>query len=113
MKYEIPDEIEMQIRTQEMHEIDELGVAAHWKYKQGAKNVDGRQYRWVRELLEILEHTEPEEFLEHTKLEMFQDQVFCFTPKGALIGLPSGATPEEQVESVRIPRGMLAESDAR
>ncbi|KAF0111004.1 MAG: guanosine polyphosphate pyrophosphohydrolase/synthetase [Rhodospirillaceae bacterium] len=85
--------IEMQIRTQEMHEIDELGVAAHWKYKQGAKNVDGRQYRWVRELLEILEHTEPEEFLEHTKLEMFQDQVFCFTPKGTLIGLPSGATP--------------------
>ncbi|KAF0138621.1 MAG: guanosine polyphosphate pyrophosphohydrolase/synthetase, partial [Rhodospirillaceae bacterium] len=86
--------IEVQIRTQEMHEIDELGVAAHWQYKQGARNVDGRQYRWLRELLEILEHTSgPEEFLEHTKLEMFQDQVFCFTPKGDLISLPSGATP--------------------
>ncbi|VBB68615.1 GTP pyrophosphokinase, (p)ppGpp synthetase II / Guanosine-3',5'-bis(diphosphate) 3'- pyrophosphohydrolase [invertebrate metagenome] len=86
--------IEVQIRTQEMHEIDELGVAAHWKYKQGVKNVNGRQYRWLRELLEILEHTSgPEEFLEHTKLEMFQDQVFCFTPKGDLISLLSGATP--------------------
>ncbi len=85
--------IEVQIRTQEMHEIDEIGVAAHWKYKQGAKNVNGRQYRWLRELLEILEHTSgPEEFLEHTKLEMFQDQVFCFTPKGDLISLLSGAT---------------------
>ncbi|MBF0562695.1 MAG: bifunctional (p)ppGpp synthetase/guanosine-3',5'-bis(diphosphate) 3'-pyrophosphohydrolase [Alphaproteobacteria bacterium] len=86
--------IEVQIRTQEMHEIDELGVAAHWKYKQGSKNVDGRQYRWLRELLEILDHAAgPEEFLEHTKLEMFQDQVFCFTPKGDLIALPSGSTP--------------------
>ena len=54
----------------------------------------GRQYRWLRELLDILEHAlEPEEFLEHTKLEMFQDQVFCFTPKGDLIALPRGATP--------------------
>ena len=55
---------------------------------------DGRQYRWLRELLDILEHASgPEEFLEHTKLEMFQDQVFCFTPKGDLIALPRGATP--------------------
>ena len=85
--------IELQIRTREMHEVAEYGVAAHWKYKQGA-NVDGRQYRWVRELLDILEHaSNPEEFLEHTKLEMFQDQVFCFTPKGDLIALPRGATP--------------------
>jgi GTP pyrophosphokinase len=86
--------IEVQIRTKEMHEIAELGVAAHWQYKQGAPAVDGRQYRWLRELLDILEHASgPEEFLEHTKLEMFQDQVFCFTPKGDLISLPRGATP--------------------
>lgn len=87
--------IEVQIRTHEMHEVSELGVAAHWKYKQGGgRQTDGRQYRWLRELLDILEHaSNPEEFLEHTKLEMFQDQVFCFTPKGDLISLPSGATP--------------------
>ncbi len=86
--------IEIQIRTREMHEIAELGVAAHWRYKQGDAPVDGRQYRWLRELLDILEHASgPEEFLEHTKLEMFQDQVFCFTPKGDLIALPRGATP--------------------
>ena len=86
--------IEAQIRTREMHEVAEYGVAAHWKYKQTAQHLDGRQYRWIRELLDILEHaSNPEEFLEHTKLEMFQDQVFCFTPKGDLIALPSGATP--------------------
>jgi GTP diphosphokinase / guanosine-3',5'-bis(diphosphate) 3'-diphosphatase len=86
--------IEIQIRTREMHEIAELGVAAHWRYKQGGAAVDGRQYRWLRELLDILEHAAgPEDFLEHTKLEMFQDQVFCFTPKGDLIALPRGATP--------------------
>jgi GTP pyrophosphokinase len=86
--------IEIQIRTREMHEIAELGVAAHWRYKQGEHSLDGRQYRWLRELLDILEHAAgPEEFLEHTKLEMFQDQVFCFTPKGDLIALPRGATP--------------------
>ena len=86
--------IEMQIRTREMHEVAELGVAAHWTYKQGAGKTEGPQYRWLRELLDILEHASgPEEFLEHTKLEMFQDQVFCFTPKGDLIALPRGATP--------------------
>jgi GTP diphosphokinase / guanosine-3',5'-bis(diphosphate) 3'-diphosphatase len=86
--------IEAQIRTHEMHEVAELGVAAHWVYKQGAPRTEGRQYRWLRELLDILEHApDPQEFLEHTKLEMFQDQVFCFTPKGDLIALPRGATP--------------------
>jgi len=86
--------IEVQIRTRDMHEIDELGVAAHWIYKQGSGHTEGRQYRWLRELLEILDHAAgPEEFLEHTKLEMFQDQVFAFTPKGDLIALPRGATP--------------------
>ncbi|MGH1480170.1 MAG: RelA/SpoT family protein [Geminicoccales bacterium] len=86
--------IEVQIRTGEMHEIADLGVAAHWAYKQERRLTDGRQYRWIRGLLEILEHASgPEEFLEHTKLEMFQDQVFCFTPKGDLIALPLGGTP--------------------
>jgi GTP pyrophosphokinase len=88
--------IELQIRTAEMHEVAELGVAAHWQYKQGGQppQMEGRQYRWLRELLDILEHAAgPEEFLENTKLEMFQDQVFCFTPRGDLIALPRGATP--------------------
>ena len=86
--------IEVQIRTREMHDIAERGVAAHWQYKQGTDQHEGRQYRWLRELLDILENASgPEEFLEHTKLEMFQDQVFCFTPKGDLISLARGATP--------------------
>ena len=85
--------IEIQIRTHEMHEIAEKGVAAHWAYKQGQK-VEGRNFRWMRELLEILEQAQnPEEFLENTKLEMYNDQVFCFTPKGDLIGLPINSTP--------------------
>ncbi|MBM84674.1 MAG: bifunctional (p)ppGpp synthetase/guanosine-3',5'-bis(diphosphate) 3'-pyrophosphohydrolase [Rhodospirillaceae bacterium] len=87
--------VEIQIRTREMHEIAELGVAAHWVYKEGDAGVrEGRQYRWLRELLEILEQASgPEEFLEHTKLEMYQDLVFCFSPKGDLISLPRGASP--------------------
>ncbi|MDA5194262.1 RelA/SpoT family protein [Govanella unica] len=87
--------IEVQIRTEEMHRVAELGVAAHWSYKQNVEStVDGMQYKWIQELLEILDHaSSPEEFLENTKLAMFQDQVFCFTPKGELIALPRGATP--------------------
>ncbi|MBB4286706.1 RelA/SpoT family protein [Roseospira goensis] len=87
--------IEVQIRTHTMHEVAERGVAAHWSYKQGARQtLDGTQYRWLRELIEILEHTSnPDEFLEHTKLAMYQDQVFCFTPKGDVINLPAGSTP--------------------
>ncbi|MCX7338603.1 MAG: bifunctional (p)ppGpp synthetase/guanosine-3',5'-bis(diphosphate) 3'-pyrophosphohydrolase [Alphaproteobacteria bacterium] len=87
--------IEMQIRTTEMNQVCELGVAAHWQYKkEGDGDLhDGKQYAWLRGLLEILEQaSNPEEFLEHTKLEMFQDQVFCFTPKGELFSLPKGAT---------------------
>ena len=85
--------IEVQIRTQEMHEEAELGVAAHWSYKQHDGKVDGRRYRWLRELMDIVEHTQkPEEFMESTKLELYQDQVFCFTPNGDLIALPRGAT---------------------
>ncbi|MCP4923270.1 MAG: bifunctional (p)ppGpp synthetase/guanosine-3',5'-bis(diphosphate) 3'-pyrophosphohydrolase [bacterium] len=91
--------IEIQIRTHYMHALAEHGVAAHWQYKQfpGAKygrEVDPQKYHWLRGLLEILEHSQGhEEFLEHTKLEMFHDQVFCFSPTGDLTVLPQGATP--------------------
>jgi len=89
--------VEIQIRSREMNEVAEYGVATHWLYKQDADGRlmrDGRQYRWLRHLLDILEHaSNPEEFLEHTKLEMFADQVFCFSPKGDLITLPAGSTP--------------------
>ena len=87
--------IEVQIRTREMHQVAEYGVAAHWSFKDGTPlKADPRQYRWLRELLDILEQAAgPEDFLEHTKLEMFQDQVFSFTPKGDLIAMPQGATP--------------------
>ncbi len=87
--------IEVQIRTPEMHEVAEYGVAAHWSYKQGSgRATEGRTFRWLRDVLDILETAQdPDEFLEHTKLELFHDQVFCFTPKGRLIALPRGATP--------------------
>lgn len=86
--------IEVQIRTQEMHDIAELGVAAHWRYKQRHKDsADGSKYTWIRELLSILEqNSAPDEFLQNTKLAMYYDQVFCFTPKGNLVALPKGAT---------------------
>lgn len=84
--------IEVQIRTQAMHDVAEMGVAAHWQYKQ--ETGEEYDYSWLRSLLEILENASgAEEFLEHTKLEMFQDQVFCFTPNGDLISLPQGSTP--------------------
>lgn len=88
--------IEIQIRTEDMHREAELGVAAHWAYKGGAqaKERDVTKFRWLRELLDILEQEQkPEDFWEHTKLELFQDQVYVFTPKGDLIELPNGATP--------------------
>jgi GTP pyrophosphokinase len=89
--------IEVQIRTKDMHEESELGVAAHWAYKQdnkGSKEDELKKFRWLRELLDILDQVErPEDFLENTKLELFQDQVYCFSPKGDLIELPNGATP--------------------
>ncbi len=86
--------IEIQIRTKEMHEIAELGVAAHWRYKQGhVDHADGKKYTWIRELLAILDQdAAPDEFIQNTKLAMYYDQVFCFTPKGKLIALPNGAT---------------------
>jgi guanosine-3',5'-bis(diphosphate) 3'-pyrophosphohydrolase len=87
--------VEIQIRSHDMDEVAEYGLAAHWSYKQGQNaGKDGKKLRWVRELLEILEQSEnPEEFLENTKLEMYQDQVFCFSPKGDILAFPRGATP--------------------
>ena len=80
-----------------MHREADLGVAAHWAYKDGknkADHKDVKSYRWMRELLEILEQSQrPEDFLEHTKLELFQDKVFVFSPRGDLIELPNGSTP--------------------
>jgi GTP pyrophosphokinase len=88
--------IEIQIRTAEMHYQADMGVAAHWAYKEGAlpSLKDVKKYRWLRELLEILEQEQkPEDFWENTKLELFQDHVFAFSPKGDLIELPAGSTP--------------------
>jgi GTP pyrophosphokinase len=86
--------IELQIRTPEMQIVAENGVAAHWLYMQSdASPSDLKQFRWVQDLLEILDNSAaPDDFLENTKLELYQDQVFCFTPKGQLIQLPRGAT---------------------
>ncbi len=92
--------VELQVRTRQMHDIAEYGIAAHSLYKDGRAGdpdkltQDSRAYRWLRRTIEMLaEGDSPEEFLEHTKLELFYDQVFCFTPKGRLIALPRGATP--------------------
>ena len=85
--------IEIQIRTYKMHDIAELGVAAHWRYKQAHDDIsDSKNYTWIRELLSILDQSDPDLFLQNTKLAMYYDQVFCFTPKGNLIALPKGAT---------------------
>ena len=87
--------IEIQIRTPEMNDVAENGVASHWIYKTSDAKIDMREtqrFRWVQDLLEILENSAPDEFLENTKLELYADQVFCFTPKGQLIQLPRGAT---------------------
>ncbi|WP_421848008.1 RelA/SpoT family protein [Novosphingobium sp.] len=84
--------VEVQIKTHEMHRINEFGLAAHWAYKQGALP-DG-QVGWVRDLVEILEAShDPDELLENTKMAIYQDRIFAFTPKGALYQLPKGATP--------------------
>jgi GTP diphosphokinase / guanosine-3',5'-bis(diphosphate) 3'-diphosphatase len=87
--------VELQIRTQEMHEIAEYGIAAHALYKDVPDALgagESRAYRGLRRTIEALSADDSEKFLEHTKLELFQDQVFCFTPKGRLIALPRGAT---------------------
>ena len=87
--------IEIQIRTEEMHEFAERGIASHWKYKSSEKfsELSWKEYDWLRDLVEIIERgNSPEHYYEFTKLQMFQDNVFCFTPKGAVIKLPKNGT---------------------
>ncbi len=87
--------VEVQIRTQEMHDIAERGVAAHWRYREHIEGeATDNALAWLRDMVDLLERGDSaEEFLEHSRLNMYQDQVFCFTPKGELISLPRGATP--------------------
>ena len=87
--------VEVQIRTQEMHDVAERGVAAHWRYREQLEDeATDSALGWLRDMVEMLERGDSaEEFLEHSRLAMYQDQVFCFTPKGDLIALPRGATP--------------------
>ncbi|MEZ0242672.1 MAG: bifunctional (p)ppGpp synthetase/guanosine-3',5'-bis(diphosphate) 3'-pyrophosphohydrolase [Sphingomonas sp.] len=85
--------VEIQIRTADMHAQAEYGLAAHWAYKQDSVRPD-TQVSWIRDLIEILDHADtPEELLEHTRMAMYQDRIFAFSPKGELIQLPKGATP--------------------
>ena len=84
---------EVQIRTWEMHETAEYGIAAHWKYKQGAGDGNERDFEWVRRLLESQQDTEAEEYVHSLKIDMFDDEVFVFTPKGKIVSLPAGSTP--------------------
>ena len=115
--------VELQIRTRAMHRVAEYGVAAHALYKDGQVvngngsgsgddliyGKDNGPYVLLRRLIDsLLEGSNPEEFLEHTKLELFQDQVFCFTPKGRLIALPHGATPLDFAYSVHTDIGNSA-----
>ena len=88
--------IEIQIRTKEMHEFAERGIASHWQYKSSEKfnSLTWKEYDWLKDLVEIIEKNEnPEHYYEYTKLQMFQENVFCFTPKGSVIKLPKDATP--------------------
>ena len=84
---------EVQIRTWDMHEIAEYGVAAHWKYKQGTGNGDEKDFEWVRRLLESQQDTDAEDYVQSLKIDMFDDEVFVFTPKGRIVSLPAGSTP--------------------
>ena len=88
--------IEIQLRTSAMHEFAQRGIASHWKYKSSEKfsSLSWREYDWLRDLVEIMENNKsPEHYFEYTKMQMFQDNAFCFTPKGAIIKLPKHATP--------------------
>ena len=84
---------EVQIRTWEMHETAEYGIAAHWKYKQGVAGGDEKQFEWVRRLLETQQDSDAEDYIHSLKVDMFDDEVFVFTPKGKVMSLPSGSTP--------------------
>ena len=84
---------EVQIRTWEMHETAEYGIAAHWKYKQGTGSGTEKDFEWVRRLLESQQDSDAEEYVQSLKIDMFDDEVFVFTPKGRIVSLPSGSTP--------------------
>jgi GTP pyrophosphokinase len=100
--------MEVQIRTKEMHSTNEYGLAAHWSYKQGGVRTDG-QIAWLRDLIEIVDAShDAEELLEHTKMAIYQDRIFTFTPKGALHQLPKGATPIDLAYAVHSDLGSMA-----
>ena len=84
---------EVQIRTWEMHETAEYGIAAHWKYKQGTGAGNEKDFEWVRRLLESQQTTDAEDYVQSLKIDMFDDEVFVFTPKGKIVSLPAGSTP--------------------
>ena len=106
--YENSMRMEVQIRTREMHRLNEIGLAAHWAYKQSGTKPDG-QVGWLRDLIEIVDAShDAEELLEHTKLAIYQDRIFAFTPKGALFQLPKGATPVDFAFAVHTDLGAKA-----
>ena len=84
---------EVQIRTWDMHETAEYGIAAHWKYKQGTGGGSEKDFEWVRRLLENPQDSDADEYIQSLKIDMFDDEVFVFTPKGRIVSLPSGSTP--------------------
>ena len=84
---------EVQIRTWQMHETAEYGIAAHWKYKQGSGGGSEKDFEWVRRILETQQDSDPEEFVQSLKIDMFDDEVFVYTPKGRVVPLPAGSTP--------------------
>ena len=84
---------EVQIRTWQMHETAEYGIAAHWKYKQGSGSGSEKDFEWVRRLLESQQDSEADEYIQSLKIDMFDDEVFVFTPKGKIVSLPAGSTP--------------------
>ena len=84
---------EVQIRTWDMHETAEYGIAAHWKYKQGSGSGSEKDFEWVRRLLETQQDSDAEEFVQSMKIDMFDDEVFVYTPKGRIVSLPAGSTP--------------------
>ena len=84
---------EVQIRTWKMHETAEYGIAAHWKYKQGTGDGSEKDFEWVRRLLESQQDSDAEEYVQSLKIDMFDDEVFVFTPKGRIVSLPNGSTP--------------------
>ena len=103
--------IEIQLRTKQMHEFAQRGIASHWKYKSSEKfnSLTWKEYDWLADLVEIIDKNEnPEDYYEYTKLQMFQENVFCFTPKGSVIKLPKDATPIDFAYSVHTKIGDAA-----